>query len=391
MQRRVILDITNEQVIQDLRDAQQATPEMLHFTLPATCKEVETVYYHLVPGKKWHRHVPLLGGKAKQCEVYPNKLLQSILRGLKRQLKKMKPMSSLGCGPTNEEVDLDLSLVVDDRTLEEDWLTFTDESSGKPLSTERVRAARAEEIDFATRYEVWTPVPISECYQETGTGPIGSRWIDLNKGDEARPNYRSRLVIQEVRSAHIEAIFDATPPLESVRMLLSLQRTGAATDRKGRRKKVMFIDIRRAHWTARIYRKVYVRLPEEAGLPEGVCGRLNKAMYGCRDAAACWEIEITDFFTCNGFTPGLGSPVLFVNMTRDLQVSIHGDDITSLGFEDNLQWLRERLSDRYELKFGGMLGPDLDTDVQDVSLLNRLIHFGTNETTVEADPRHVKS
>ena len=134
-----------------------------------------------------------------------------------------QPMSSLECGPTNEEVDLDLSLVVDDRTLEEDWLTFTDESSGKPLSTEGVRAARAEEIDFTTRYEVWTPVPISECYQETGTGPIGSRWIDLSKGDEARPNYRSRLVIQEVHSAHIEAIFAATPPLESVRMLLSLQ------------------------------------------------------------------------------------------------------------------------------------------------------------------------
>ena len=133
-----------------------------------------------------------------------------------------------------------------------------------------------------------------------------------------------------------------------------------------------------------------MRLPEEAGLPEGVCGQLNKAMYGCRDAAGCWEIEIADFFTCNGFTPGLGSPVLFVNMTRDLQVSIHGDDVTSLGFEDNLQWLRERLSDRYELKFGGMLGPDLDTDVQDVSLLNRLIHFGANETTVEADPRHVQ-
>jgi len=33
------------------------------------------------------------------------------------------------------------------------------------------------------------------------------------------------LVIQEIRQSHIEAIFAATPPLESVRMLLSLQRT----------------------------------------------------------------------------------------------------------------------------------------------------------------------
>ena len=195
-------------------------------------------------------------------------------------------------------------------------------------------------------------------------------------------------MIQEIRQSHIEAIFAATPPLESVRMLLSLQRTGNRRDHRGRRKKVMFIDIRRAHWCAKIFRLVYVRLPDEAGLPEGTCGRLNKAMYGCRDAAACWELEITDFFTCSGFAPGLGSPVLFVNTTRDVKVSIHGDDITALGFEDDLLWLKERLLERYELKFGGLRGPD-PSDTQDVALLNRLIHYGEQETTVEADPRHV--
>lgn len=147
----------------------------------------------------------------------------------------------------------------------------------------------------------------------------------------------------------------------------------------------MFIDIRRAHWCAKIFSLVYVRLPDEAGLPEGTCGRLNN---GCRDAAACWELEITDFFTCSGFAPGLGSPVLFVNTTRDVKVSIHGDDITALGFEDDLLWLKERLLERYKLKFGGLLGPD-PSDTQDVALLNRLIHYGERETTVEADPRHV--
>ena len=125
------------------------------------------------------------------------------------------------------------------------------------------------------------------------------------------------------------------------------------------------------------------------GSTTGTCGRLNKAMYGCRDAAACWEIEITDFFTSNGFTPGLGSPVLFVNQTRDIKVSIHGDDITSLGFEEQLEWLHARLLERYELKFGGMLGPD-ETDVQNVMLLNRLIHYGRDATTIEADGRHVQ-
>jgi len=96
----------------------------------------------------------------------------------------------------------------------------------------------------------------------------------------------------------------------------------------------MFIDIRRAHWTARIERLVYVRLPADVcGADQ--CGRPNKAMYGCRDAAQCWEAEITDLFTSIGFTPGIGSPVLFVNLTRNVRVTIHGDDITSLGTEEN--------------------------------------------------------
>ena len=79
----------------------------------------------------------------------------------------------------------------------------------------------------------------------------------------------------------------------------------------------MFIDIRRAHWTAKILRLVYVRIPSDV-CGADFCGMLNKAMYGCRDAAQCWEAEITDFFTSVGFAPGIGSPVLFVNLVRDL-------------------------------------------------------------------------
>ena len=139
----------------------------------------------------------------------------------------------------------------------------------------------------------------------------------------------------------------------------------------------MFIDIRRAHWTARIQRLVYVRLPPDVCGPDQ-CGRLNKAMYGCRDAAQCLGGRI-------------GSPVLFVNLTRDLRVTIHGDDITALGSDSDLKRLKQQLESWYELKYGGMLGRD-EGDVQDAMVLNRLIHYdaAADETTYEADPRHVK-
>jgi len=146
--RRVTLDVTNGRVLQDLQDASNATKDLVKFAIPEGSIRVETLFYHRVPGKSWHRHIPLMGGKAKQCEVYPDGLIRAVLRGLRRQLKKDIPVDSLSFGPTNQEVDLNLELGND-----EDWESFTDEVSGKALEAGRVRQARLEEIDFA---RIWS-------------------------------------------------------------------------------------------------------------------------------------------------------------------------------------------------------------------------------------------
>ena len=57
---------------------------------------------------------------------------------------------------------------------------------------------------------------------------------------------------------------------------------------------------------------------------------------------------------------------------RCLYVSVHGDDITSLGPEPSLNWLKDSIMKHYEIKYGGMLGPDKH-DLKDVSILNRLV------------------
>ena len=50
---------------------------------------------------------------------------------------------------------------------------------------------------------------------------VKSRWIDINKGDDKSPNYRSRLVGKEFNDSVLEGLFAATPPLEALRLLLS--------------------------------------------------------------------------------------------------------------------------------------------------------------------------
>ena len=126
---------------------------------------------------------------------------------------------------------------------------------------------------------MYKKVPISQCIQDTGRGPIGTRWVDINKGDDVNEEYRSRLVAQELKSKSIiEAMFAATPPLEVKKMLFSLAVTEGIGFKGSRDKgmKLEFIDVRRAYFHSPARRKVYVKLPEE-DYEEGMCGMLLKA------------------------------------------------------------------------------------------------------------------
>ena len=74
-----------------------------------------------------------------------------------------------------------------------------------------------------------------------------------------------------------EDLFAATPPLEAKKMLFSLY---ASKEKMC----LDFIDVSRAYFHAKARRKLYVELPPEDA-EEGMCGKLEKSMYGTRDAA----------------------------------------------------------------------------------------------------------
>ena len=84
----------------------------------------------------------------------------------------------------------------------------------------------------------------------TGKAPIGCRWIDINKGDDEKPEYRSRLVAKEINRSPNAEMFAATPPLEAKKMLFSMAVTDFAQNRaiKSRgTQKLLFIDVKRAY------------------------------------------------------------------------------------------------------------------------------------------------
>lgn len=55
-----------------------------------------------------------------------------------------------------------------------------------------------------------------------GAKMITTRWIDVNKGDIDNLDYRSRLVGREIKRDQRPDLFVATPPLESLRMIVGI-------------------------------------------------------------------------------------------------------------------------------------------------------------------------
>ena len=88
------------------------------------------------------------------------------------------------------------------------------------MDPREVNNARGKEIKYLWDMEVYEYSTEAEARARTGRNPVGLKWIDTNKGAEA-PRYRSRLVCTDVRHEGVEPIFSATPPLETLRVLLS--------------------------------------------------------------------------------------------------------------------------------------------------------------------------
>ena len=142
-------------------------------------------------------------------------------------------------------------------------------------------------MDYFREKEVWMIRKVNEALRRTGRPPITVRWVEVNKGDDANPKFRSRLVAREIRMKDEEAIFAPTPPLESLRMVLSHATTqfpnektkvwdGESPDRQ----MIYFMDISRAYFNAKVDESdpVYVDLPPGPAHP-GMCAMLQRHVW----------------------------------------------------------------------------------------------------------------
>ena len=152
-----------------------------------------------------------------------------------------------------------------------------------------VHRAKMEEKDFTDKMGVYDVVPRSDAAKK-GCRVIRTRWVTVNKGSD-NPQIRARWVAHEFRGCGDKhEYFSETPDLALVKAVI------AHAARWAEREDVVVavFDVRRAYFYAEEKRDTFVELPDymPAEFRATHVGKLRKALYGTRPAAASWGDEL---------------------------------------------------------------------------------------------------
>ena len=344
-----------------------------------------------------HRHEPLLNGKASACQQYPDKFTMAICEGVKREMDTIKwrdevfdildVSTPFGKLMKLQEIIEAKAVAPEEDPFAElyDGKSFMDDVHGGELDKAMAIKARRVEIDYFKRMGVYTKVQ-----RHSGMKIISTKWIDTNKGDTTDPNYRARLVGREIAMTKRDDLFAATPPLESLRYIVSTCASNQLHPEPSERYCLMSNDIKRAYFYAPSTRPIFIEIPEEDREQgdEGMVGQLNLSLYGTRDAALNWTNTFTAHLESIGFNRGAACPCNFIHEERGIALTVHGDDFTSTGKEKELQWFEAQLKAKYDIKTN-VMGPKSQHDKQ-LRILNRIISWTDAGIEFEPDQRHAE-
>ena len=145
---------------------------------------------------------------------------------------ELSEVNSIAAGPVCEEPEDNFEeYEVDD--FEEDTAEageteheFYDSVTGAMLDPSMVDEARKEELEWIHRRKIYEVVPLSEAKGKLVT----LKWVDVDKGGAGQPHYRSRLVAREIRRKGKRVLpdaqlFSSMPPLEALKMMISIMMT----------------------------------------------------------------------------------------------------------------------------------------------------------------------
>ncbi|MBW0540859.1 hypothetical protein O181_080574 [Austropuccinia psidii MF-1] len=224
--------------------------------------------------------------------------------------------------------------------------------------------ATNKELETMNDLNVWEVVPITEK-----TRLIGTTWVYKTKRNERKEvlEYKARLCAQgfsQTPGIDFGKTFAPTGRLNSLRTLISF----AASNNL----KFEQVDIKSAFLNAPLEEEVFLAIPHGLDLDKRkVCLRLNKAIYGLRQAPRAWYNQLSEWLETAGFKAAISDPCVFYRkLEPPIWLFIHVDDIAVFG--KDLTEFKLEIQNEFKTKLLGqadlLLGIKIHQDENSISL-----------------------
>lgn len=176
------------------------------------------------------------------------------------------------------------------------------------------RRAIADEISSINSYETWS-INYSNIHPDD---ILTTKWVFTIKKDSHGKfvKCKARLVargFQQEQGRDFNEIFSPVVKTESIRILLSF---AAVEDYE-----IHQIDIKSAFLHGKVEEDIYIYAPEGAGFTDGTVLKLNKSLYGIKQAPRVFYEMVKDHLLSNGFNHTSSDHCVFVKVVQLLQRS----------------------------------------------------------------------
>lgn len=235
------------------------------------------------------------------------------------------------------------SIQVQPTTFEE--ISMSDESENWQQS---MQAEYLSHIGYGT----WTLVPKPEKKKV-----LDMKWVYKVKTDEEGNTikYKSRLCIKGCSQKYgvdYEETFAPVIRHSGIRFLLTVALKNDSI--------AHHVDIETAYLNSDIEEEIFVHQPKgfEVNGKEHLVCKLNKAVYGLKQAARQWNLKLKEVMKKLHFKPSESEPCIFQNIKHhNFMVGVYVDDLIVIGREDEVQQFKKdlasllRITDKGELRF----------------------------------------
>lgn len=192
------------------------------------------------------------------------------------------------------------------------------------------KRAMEEEMQALHENKTWTVV--KEIPK--GRKPINSMWTFTIKMEDDVPRYKARLVAKgcsQRPGLDYSETFAPVAKMTTIRTLLSI----AVQEQLF----VHQMDVKTAFLNGLLEEEIYMRLPF-GDSPPRIC-KLNKSLYGLKQAGRSWNLRFNDIIKELGFKNTESDTCLYICKDRGLYIILYVDDILIFGQDiQNIQWIR---------------------------------------------------